>query len=166
MRSPSNDPGVPLPVLTCRVRDRFCAIPIAHVGETMRPLPVAPIPGAHPLVEGIARVRGRATPVVDAGALLGSAQQAATRRFVLLRLGDRRAGDGPDRQVALAVEAVVAVGWIRSASLQPLPPLLQGPAADTLAGIGTLDRELVLVLAASRMLPAELWASPDPERAA
>jgi purine-binding chemotaxis protein CheW len=62
--------------LLCRVRERLCALPLAHVVETMRPLPIEPLGGMPGFVQGIAIIRGAPVPVVDAGALLGSAGAA------------------------------------------------------------------------------------------
>jgi len=78
----------------------FCAVPITHVIETMRPLPVEPISGVPSFVQGISIIRGIPTPVVDLGAILGTPGERP-ERFVTLRVGDR--------QVALSVNAVVGV---------------------------------------------------------
>src|SRR5205085_1730186 len=87
-------------VLLCRMGGRACALRIAQVVETMRPLPVEPVAGAPPFVLGVTLLRGAPAPVIDGGALLGSGRSQPTR-FVTLRVGERRA--------VLAVEAVLGV---------------------------------------------------------
>ena len=72
--------------LVVRVCTRLCAVPLAHVVETMRPLPVERIAGMPSFVRGVSIIRGVPTPVVDLGVVLGTPGEAA-ERFVTLRLG-------------------------------------------------------------------------------
>src|SRR6185295_4576205 len=57
--------------LVVTVQSLACALPIARVIETMRPLPVRRIERAPDIVLGAAIIRGIPTPVVDASRLLG-----------------------------------------------------------------------------------------------
>src|SRR5205809_310773 len=59
-------------VLIVAVRSGACALPLMHVIETMRPLPIEPMACALSFVRGISIIRGAPTPVVDLGALLGT----------------------------------------------------------------------------------------------
>ncbi len=136
------------PVLLVRSARSVFAIPIASVVETMRQLPVTPLAGTPPPVAGAAVVRGAPVPVVDLAALVGADRAAAPARFVLLRLGERRA--------ALAVEGVVGVARIDAAAAAE--PLLSGAAAGAVAALGaTLDGELLVVLSAARIVPEGAW---------
>ena len=122
-------------------------MPIAHTVEVMRPLPVEHLAGAPPFVLGLAMIRGNATPVINLAALLATsaaAPVAAAARFVTLRVGSRG--------VALYVEAVLAIHTLVPAQLAALPPLWHGVNSPTVA-LGTLDRELLLVLEAARLFP-------------
>jgi len=149
--------------LVCRVQQRLCALPLAHVIETMRPLPTTTVAGAPPFVCGLAVIRGAAVPVLDAARLLCDADDEPGR-FVMLALG--ASGTPGSRHVALAVGSVLGVRAIPPASLQALPPLLQDAGADAVASIGLLDAELLLVLQASRLLSDEAWAGLVALRAA
>jgi len=135
------------PALLVRAADRLCAVPIAHVIEVMRPLPVERMSGAPSFVQGLAIIRGTPMPVVDLGVLTGG--RPASGRFVTLRLGDRRA--------AMAVDAVVDVrvldGWL----LDALPPLLRDAGAEIVDAIGVIDRELLVSLCAGRLVPDDVW---------
>ena len=51
--------------LVFRVLTFHCALPLEHVSETMRPLPVEPIAGVISPVAGVAIIRGGPVPVVD-----------------------------------------------------------------------------------------------------
>lgn len=134
-----------------RIPHGQCAVPLAHAAEVMRPLPVEPLVGAPAGVLGVAVIRGRATPVVDLEALLHGSPAGAladSARHVTLRTGDR--------VVAIAVEAVLGIRTVDLARFEGLPPLWQGPCPPAIAALGTLDRELLLVLETARLLPADL----------
>jgi purine-binding chemotaxis protein CheW len=132
----------------------LCALPIDHVAETMRPLPIEPLPGVPAFVLGVSVVRGQAIPVVDAARLLGADDAPAPHRFVTLALGERRA--------ALAVCDVVGIRFI-PASLGELPPLLQQASAELVEAMGTLDGALLLVLKSGSLVPESAWAALDAE---
>jgi purine-binding chemotaxis protein CheW len=134
--------------LIVAVQGGACALPLTHVVETMRPQPIEPIACALSFVRGISILRGVPTPVVDLGALLGTSN-GAPARFVTLHLGDR--------QVALAVDAVVGVREFDTLAIQKLPPLLDAASKETIEAIGTLDEQLLIVLRAGWQLPNAVW---------
>jgi purine-binding chemotaxis protein CheW len=144
------------PSLLFRVHGRLCALPLAHVVETMRPLPVEPVAGALPCVAGVSVIRGAPLPVVDLVRLLGAAAQSgdpssarpASGRFIAVRVADRAA--------ALAVDSVVGVRFLDESSLRDLPALLRDADSDVVESIGTLDTELLVVLRAARLVPTGL----------
>ena len=131
-------------VLIAKVGAVTCAIPIAYVVETMRPLPVEP--PAHPAacVRGVAIIRGVPTPVVDTARLLGAAA-GAPGRYVVVR--------ARDRAVALEVDRVVDVRPLTGVELAALPPLVRAAAPDAIAAIGSADRDVVVLLEAARLIP-------------
>jgi purine-binding chemotaxis protein CheW len=140
----------PLATLVCRVRDVLCAVPLEHVEETMRPMPLEPIAGVPAFVSGLAVVRGIPTPVIDAATLF-SGTPGQPSRFVTVKAGSRR--------VVLAVDAVVGVAKIPRGSIGALPPLFQGAGLDAIAAVGTLDAELLLVLRNTCLVPDDIWAA-------
>ncbi len=144
-RSP-HDRGVNLIVAT---GSRVCAIPITHVAETMRPLPVDAIAGVPSFLLGLSVIRGAPLPVVDLQDLLNVGRAEAVSRFVALKLGERR--------VVLAVGRVVGIRELEAARVEEMPPLLREARADVIEAIGVLDAQLLLVLRASRLLSEEIW---------
>jgi purine-binding chemotaxis protein CheW len=140
--------------LVCRVGALLCALPLAHVGETMRTLPAEPLAGVPPFVRGLAIVRGRPTPVIDAAALLSDATRpsdtAPTERFVTVSPGDH--------PFMLAVDAVVGVMRLSGGVAAALPPVLQTPRLAAIAATGSLDGALLLVLEHTRLVPEAVWA--------
>ena len=58
--------------LVIGVQGRLCALPLTHVMEIMRPLPVEPIPAVPSFVQGISRPEGFRRPLLlILGVLLG-----------------------------------------------------------------------------------------------
>ena len=139
-------------MLVTRVGGLTCAIPIEHVIETMRPLPIEPIGRAEdPVlasVEGLAMIRGAPVPVVDIRKLLGMPCGRA-QRFVLVR--------GAERRTALLVDAVIAVSVIELGTLSHLPLLLDSVNRDSVSAIGSRDAALLIVLDTSRVIPDDTW---------
>ncbi len=142
--------------LLCRVHAYWCALPLRHVVETMRPLPTSPIAGAPSFVAGVAIIRGAPVPVVALSRLLG-ATGAEPRRFVCVRT-ERGV-------VALAVDDVRGVRSLAGQSLRALPSLLQHAEPHMVTAVGTLDAELLLVIQTARAVPDELWDAVDSQAA-
>jgi purine-binding chemotaxis protein CheW len=140
--------------LLCRVSMHLCALPLEHVVETMRPLPVEFVEGAPEFVSGLSIVRGVPLPVVDTGSLLGE-KGSSHSRFVIVKAGSHL--------VALAVDEVLGLRAIPSDSLQELPPLLGDSRANLVAAIGALDARLLLVLKTARVVPESFWAALELE---
>src|SRR5262245_43758661 len=113
-------------VLTCRADGKICALPIAHVLETMRPLPVRPLADLPRCVTGLALIRGWPTPVIDARTLLGGGDTWPARRYVTLRL----AADNERRVAALAVDDVLGITELAQDSLGELPELLKATQGE------------------------------------
>jgi purine-binding chemotaxis protein CheW len=134
--------------LVVAVGSRFVFVPLAHVIEMMRPLPVEAVPGMPSFVMGLSVIRGAPVPVVDLATAMGVTERAATSRFVLLRLGDRR--------VALLVDTILGVRELDTASMGEMPPLFRG-ASEIIEAMGTLDARLLVVLRATRILSEGAW---------
>jgi purine-binding chemotaxis protein CheW len=141
------------PLLLLRAGGRLCALPLRHVVEVMRPLPVIPLTDSSSFVLGVAVVRGEPTPVVGLGVLLGAGDSVAGR-FLSLRVDDR--------PVVLAVDAVLDVRSLPPAMLGDPPPLLQGASRDVVDAVAALDAELLLVLDEGRLLAESVLADDAP----
>lgn len=138
-------------LLCCSGRHLF-ALPLDHVIETMRALPIEAVTRAPAYVCGLSIIRGAPTIVIDSARLLGE-ETGPHDRFVTLSTGART--------VAIATASVLGV--VEDAhELSELPPLLQD-AADTITSIGARDAELLLCLQASRLVPDEVLDRLDLE---
>lgn len=137
---------------------RICALPMAHVRETMRPLPVAQFPGAPEFVLGLSVIRGANVPVVDLALLLGAeGPERSARRYVTLNLGER--------DVALSVAEVLGVRALERGGLSALPPLVESARSDMIEALGTLDAQLLSVLRAASVLSESTWAALSASKA-
>ncbi|MBT0773612.1 purine-binding chemotaxis protein CheW [Kineosporia sp. J2-2] len=147
---PGVDQGVRgVSLLVCGTGGKTFAVPLGAVRETLRPLPVSPVPGMPGFVLGVARVRGSAVPVVDAGVLTGGRPVEATRWITL--------SADAHRSVALAVAAVTGIRTLPMSDLEQLPPLLGGEGPQLFSGIASRDGEFLLALEASHLVPDGLW---------
>lgn len=138
-------------VLLVTAGARVGALPVHHIAETMRPLPVEPVAGAPRCVRGLSVIRGAPVPVVDLPTLLGGRASAApvSKRFVTVKVGERR--------LALAVDSVLGVEELEGAQLDELPPLLRHADLELVEAIGVVDAQLLVVLRGARILSDEVW---------
>lgn len=147
-------------LLVCRVGAKLCGLPLEGVLETMRPLSTEPLPRTADFVTGVALIRGRPTPVIDARQLLGSPADDAPGRYVTLDLHG-----GGSRVAALAVDAVLGVRDVPRAVLSALPRVLRADDGSPVAAVGTLDAELLLVLEQARVVPEQIWQTLEAKQA-
>jgi purine-binding chemotaxis protein CheW len=137
-------------VLIAQVGTLACAIPVEHVVETMRPLPVEPLGQGAAYVRGVAVIRGEPTIVIDAALLFGQGVKTsagARSRFVVVRSAGKKA--------ALVVDSVSEVRAIAQAELGALPPLARAASSDVIAAIAAVDSGLVVMLEAARLVPGD-----------
>jgi purine-binding chemotaxis protein CheW len=146
----NEDDGTTGSWLVCRSGSLLLALPIGAVVEVMRPLPAEALAGAPDFVRGVSIVRGRPTPVVDAG-LLVFGRASGAGRLVSLQCGGRGFG--------LLVDGVIGVRSLPAAESDK-PPLLRRVAAEIVSAIGLLDRELLLFLGTALVVPEALLELP------
>jgi purine-binding chemotaxis protein CheW len=129
--------------LLCRIEKRVCALPLVHVLEVMRPVPLAQVASAPAFLLGLLTVRGELTPVVDVAALLDGERITRVGRFVAMHLRELR--------MALAVNEVLGTRSFERQLLGRVPPLLSrdAPAPEALA---PLDAALLATLDGARVL--------------
>lgn len=142
--------------LVFRSAGSLCALPLAQVIETMRPLPVQRIEGTPDFVLGAAIVRGLPTPVVSL-ARLADGGTVAGLRWISVAAGPRR--------VVLEVDDVLGVRALALDDGTPRQPLLEGAEPERVTTLGRLDGQLLRLLQAARLVPAQAWTALDAEEA-
>ena len=140
--------------LLCRAGSHRFALPMPHVIENMRMLPIESVAGAPPVVRGLCIIRGAPVPVVDA-ALLFEDRSARCERLVTVRTGSRT--------IAFAAEAVLGVHAITAQALEQLPPLFRN--VESIAAVATLDEELVFFLHTARIIPDDFLVDSNADGA-
>jgi purine-binding chemotaxis protein CheW len=135
--------------LICRAGRLLCALPIEHVLEIMRVLPVNPLAGAPDYVRGLCIVRGSPVPVVDAGLVIGNEATEPTRLVAI---------KAAHRIIALAVAEVVGITTTANDAADELPPLIRDAASETITAIGARDAELLVFLKSGRLAPDDVLA--------
>ena len=148
------------PYLICRSDDKLCALPLRHVVETMRALPIEALPAVPEFVLGAAIVRDEVMPVVDASALLSAdgKRRGAATRFITLKLGTDQAGE---RRIALAVDSVLGVRLLARDTPTGIAPLLVGAQQRLIDAVSLLDSQLLLVLQAAHLISDGVWQRLD-----
>lgn len=135
--------------LICRSDTLLYAIPLAHVVETMRPLPVTEVADMPAFVLGIAIIRGEGVPVLDTALLVCARSGARPARYVTVKIDARMA--------CLAVEEVIGIRNVPPALRAEVPHLLHASDSDIVAAIGVLDAQLLVVLQSAHLISDELW---------
>ena len=133
--------------LVCRIAGTPCAIPLAGVDETMRPLRVETLSGGPAFVAGLAIIRRAPVPVVSGHYLIGGPVRPVGR-WVVLKAGAHR--------VALGVDDLVGITQLHQSDVGAMPPLMR-QSSVVVAEIGARDGELLLVLDAARIIPDDLF---------
>ena len=93
-------------------------------------------------------------PVVLVSRLFGDVAKNP-ERLIIVRAGPSRVG--------LAVDTVVGVRALSGEMLQRLPLLMRDASHNAVEDIGTLDGELMVVLQAGRVVPADIFAIVEAE---
>jgi purine-binding chemotaxis protein CheW len=134
--------------LVFRSGQHLAAIGLEHVTEVLRPLPVEPLAGVPPYIQGLSVLRGQPVPVIDIGLLLGGdrATGRAVERFVGVRTGAQVS--------ALAVDTVVGIHDVPMDLLHDLSSVTGSVAC---AAVGTVGSEPLLLLQAGRVIPESVW---------
>jgi len=141
-----------LALLLFRLDERqIFGINVFKVQEVMTVPPMVKMPGAHPLVRGVADLRGGIVPVIDLGLALGEPPDRQAAHVIVTEYNRSVQG--------FLVRAVERIVHIDVAAVQPPP----GGAGDSgyLTAITRLGEELVEIVDVEKVL-AEVLGEPAP----
>lgn len=133
-------------VLLFNVGDKVCGLPLRAVREVMRPRALERNHSLPKCVLGTCLIRQQPTPVIDVAALMGSSAQAP-KRLVTVSVGER--------QVALAVDAVIGTTRIDAQRFLDTTPLVCGDQG-VISALTVLDSTLVYLMNSARLLPDDM----------
>lgn len=145
---PTPAPAAGVVALIFRAGPLHCALPLAEVIETMRPLRTRPLAGTPPYVRGLTILRGAPAPVIDMTRLL-TGVEAPVDRYVAVRVGR-----GP---VACATGEVLGVRDIEVEPPEGPAALFTGVSKALIAAVGTIGTEPLLLLHGIAAVPDEVW---------
>ena len=116
------------------------AVPIAHIAEILKPLPITEVPRAPRNVMGVMSVRGKLVTVIDLRRRLKLAESPPDARTRILLTG---AADG--EQIGLLVDEVRQVHRLAESEVEPAN-VLGGDQPGHIAGIGRPPGALLILL--------------------
>lgn len=133
-----------------RLGQQDFAVPLEHVLEISRPLPITPVPNTPDWLLGVANVRGDIISMVDLTTFfgLGSPEQSSRGRLIVARAADLVVG--------LIVAEVAGIRPVPRAATTLPSALLEGRVATYLQGVAPLGERLISLLDLERLL-----LSPD-----
>ncbi len=122
------------------------AIDLLRVEEILQLQRVIPVPNAPAFVEGVVTLRGGVVPVVDLRKRLaaGPPNGKLKPKLMVCWVGRRR--------VALLVDGVSEVVWIRRSEIKPSPPLAAPGASPYVVGVWGEGAQTKLLLNVKALL--------------
>lgn len=137
--------GDEVQLVTFRVAGQEFAFNIFQVERILRYEAPARLPKAPEFLEGILQYQGGPVPVIDLRKRLGVAAPLKDEtRIVVLDLEGGRIG--------MVVDAVTEVLQVGAADVTAPPPIVQGLAADYIAGLVGRDGGTIIVLNTGKLL--------------
>lgn len=134
-----------LQIVGFRVGQETFGVPIGSVQEILRPLPVTPVPGAPPHVEGVINLRGRIISIVDLRKRCGApAEPQARNRIVVAETGGRSIG--------LMVDSASEVLRIAENSIEPPASVFGHAEPGFVTGVAKLANRLVILVDIAKLL--------------
>jgi purine-binding chemotaxis protein CheW len=126
---------------------RRFAVPLALVSEVARMPAILPLRDGPAVVEGLANVRGRITPVLAVRLRFGLPQRSArlSDQLLIVRAGQRLVG--------FRVDHVVGIESLARDDVVPVPTVI--PGAPHMVGVAQLGDDLVMIHDPAAFLAAE-----------
>lgn len=129
------------------LHDRTFALEAERVREIVAIERLTPVPGCGAEVRGLVNLRGQILTCVDLGVLLALGPSASATRLVMVL-------DDGDEPVCVSIDRVHDVLELEPDEVAPVPATVPRSMAPNLAGVHPAKGQLVLLLAADRLLRA------------
>ena len=135
-------------IVTFDVGQEEFGLDIGTITEAIRPLPITPLPRMPQFVEGVVNLRGIIIPVVDLRKRFGLTDIRSNprkMRMIIIR-GAVDGTQGPQKLLALVVDAVREVIHIPLRQIEPAPAAATGVQAGFIGGVAkAMDRLIVII---------------------
>jgi len=116
---------------------------------------VAPVPNAHPALDGVVLVRGQVIPALNLRTRFGfeRIERELRSRLVVINTGTRVVG--------LVVDTAREFLKIATESIEPPPEALTGLSGHYLEGVATIGERIILILNLDAVLDLEYEVEPE-----
>lgn len=139
--------GKELQIVGFRVGQETFGVPIGAVHEILRPLPVTPVPGAPPHIEGVINLRGRIISIMDLRKRCGAPAEPHRRNRIVV-------AESEGRRIGLMVDSASEVLRIPEATIEPPSSVFGDAPAGFVSGVAKLANRLVILVDLARLLSA------------
>jgi purine-binding chemotaxis protein CheW len=141
-------------LLTFRLGSSTYGVDILRVKEIRGFAPVTKIPHPPPHVLGVLNLRGAIVPILDLRLRFALPDAAVSPLTVIIVLSLTTAAG--QRDCGVVVDSVSDVVDIAPDAIKPPPQLQAGRSSEFIAGIATVDEQMLIVLNIDRLVTQEL----------
>jgi purine-binding chemotaxis protein CheW len=156
--APDSAGAIARQVLTFALGEEVYGVDILRLKEIRGWSPVTRLPHSPPAVLGVLNLRGVVVPIIDLRVRFGLSAAAFTAITVIIVLS-LRTGRG-DQEFGIVVDKVMDVVDLLPDQVKPAPATSASPAGDVIAGIATVDEQMLILLDAERLIFRESAAVP------
>ncbi len=139
--------GIAGTYLTFQVANEEYGIEILKVREIIGMLPITPVPGSPPVMQGVVNLRGKVIPVLSMRNRFGLAPGEPHEHNVIIVVD---AGDSG--QIGLAVDRVREVANFTAADTEPPPSYGMSIDASMVAALGKSQNRIRILLDLAKVL--------------
>jgi purine-binding chemotaxis protein CheW len=149
----SGDAGEDIAFLTMVLAGQLCGVKVLSVRDVLANQTIARIPLAPPEVAGNLNLRGRIVTAIDLRRVLHlPPREAGARQMSIVT-------EHGSELYALQVDQVREVVTLKSSAMEPNPPTLPALWAEHSQGVFRLEKQLLVVLNAERLLSFDIQAA-------
>ena len=139
--------------LIFRIREEEYGVSILRIREILEFSPLTPVPLTPPWIRGVLNLRGSVVPVVDLALKFGLRETRPAERTCIVIIEVE--ADDEVSVIGVMVDGVDEVVELGADALEEPPDFGTRVRVDYLQGLGKVDRRLLLLLDADRVLSTE-----------
>lgn len=143
--NPTTDIPKTQALLTFRVAEQWCGLPVTNIARIVDMVALTPMPGAPEVIAGLINVQGKVVPAIDLRLRFGLSPQPYTLETPIIIVNTPH----PGRALALIADAVEEVVEVFSHHLTPTETIIPAEMTTSAAfftGVAAIEQKLILVL--------------------